>query len=572
MVIDKTDYGKTKIPISIEIFQLVRNILLSENINIQLRDILEIRRFLDIIDFESYTSIIENIPASDYLNLLDKLVNVTLENNAVSKTITIQTLMNESKDKEKFQVLFENKQEISNEDISYIKKFMADHVAASYIFSNAAEMTDMITKISSGDYDSVSEIVEMHKEMVFRNYKEINNIRVKASDEKLDSGLSLNELTNLASETIKKVSTPGFFINTGFRNLDNAMGGGLKRGTLTLFGARTAGFKSGIMLNLALSIKIHSKNLETFDKTKKACIVYLSMENTQVETFERVTSYCLNKGPSDLIDSDPNELATDVLNALNPATANPEVELKLLYKKSNTVSINEIESIVYDIENEGFEVVALFVDYLSTMNSTRYKSKDQETTSLAIADCAKDLYNLAIMNNICVISSFQLNRLAYNKNAVGGKDSLAYTGDSIKLATHANFIFVMNKSKIMINQNTPNEKIIDYIRFEEAKQRSVNASFKGYFYEIFDSRNQFRLLHSKYHKDSKGNSIDFEKFDELVQKYKLQEEANEKEIRKNFMNKVMTSNTISRSYDTSGTSKMANNINSLEQDNDIASF
>lgn len=236
MVIDKTDYGKTKIPISIEIFQLVRNILLSENINIQLRDILEIRRFLDIIDFESYTSIIENIPASDYLNLLDKLVNVTLENNAVSKTITIQTLMNESKDKEKFQVLFENKQEISNEDISYIKKFMADHVAASYIFSNAAEMTDMITKISSGDYDSVSEIVEMHKEMVFRNYKEINNIRVKASDEKLDSGLSLNELTNLASETIKKVSTPGFFINTGFRNLDNAMGGGLKRGTLTLFG------------------------------------------------------------------------------------------------------------------------------------------------------------------------------------------------------------------------------------------------------------------------------------------------------------------------------------------------
>ncbi len=124
----------------------------------------------------------------------------------------------------------------------------------------------------------------------------------------------------------------------------------------------------------------------------------------------------------------------------------------------------------------------------------------------------------------------------------------------------------------MINQNTPNEKIIDYIRFEEAKQRSVNASFKGYFYEIFDSRNQFRLLHSKYHKDSKGNSIDFEKFDELVQKYKLQEEANEKEIRKNFMNKVMASNTISRSYDNGGTSKMANNINSLEQDNDIASF
>lgn len=541
MKLEHNKIGKTKIPMSEEIFRLVRNILLSSNNNIHLRDIMEIDRFLSIIEFNRYTSIIENIPANEYLGLLETLSKTALSNNSTLKSITIQSLLNESKDKEKFQILYDNREEISNEDLAYVKTFMSSHVAAAFIFNFTDEVSDAITKINSGDYKNVEEVVDIYKKIIFDNYRVLNQVRVKAIDEKLDSGLDKTELTNLASETIKKVSTPGFFIDTGLVNLDRAMGGGLKRGALTLFGARTAGFKSGLMLNLACSVKMYSKTLQTFDKTKKACIVYLSMENLQSETFQRMVKFALNKDPMDMVDANPETIASEVIEALTPSTANPDVELKLLYKRSNSIDINDIRNIVDDIETDGFEVVALFVDYLSTMNSVNYKLRDQETTSLAVADNSRVLYDFAIEKSIAIVSAYQLNRKNYEKHNLSGKEVLAHTGDSIAITRYADYIFVINKDKVVFNKGTSTEKEISFLRFDEAKQRSTNSSYKGYFHELFEVDNSFRLVHSKYFLNSLNQPIDFNIFDQEVAEAKRAEEMENRSMR-NFNPKFGQSN------------------------------
>lgn len=532
---EKANYGKTKIPMSEEIFRLLRNILLSSNNNIHLRDIIEINRFLSIIDFNRYTSVIENIPANEYLGLLQTLVETALSNNSTLKAITIQSLLNESKDREKFQILYDNREEISNEDLSYVKSFMSDHVSASYIFNFTDHIVEAVTKINSGDYKNIEEVVDIYKGIIFDNYRTLNQVRVKSIDEKLDSGLAISELTNLASETIKKVSTPGFFIDTGLANLDKAMGGGLKRGALTLFGARTAGFKSGLMLNLACSIKMFSRSIETFDKTKKACVVYLSMENLQSETFQRMVKFALNKDPMDMVDANPETIASEVIEALTPPSANPDVELKLLYKRSNSIDINDIRNIVDDIETDGFEVVALFVDYLSTMNSVNYKLRDQETTSLAVADNSRVLYDFAIEKSIAIVSAYQLNRKNYEKHNLSGKEVLAHTGDSIAITRYADYIFVVNKDKVIFNRGTQFEKEMNFLRFDEAKQRSTNSSFKGYFHELFEDNNSFRLIHSKYFKNHLGLPIDFEKIDGEIEKVKKALEAENKAGMRNLI-------------------------------------
>lgn len=517
-------YGKTKIPINVEIFQLMRDLLLSENSNITHKDLLEVKNFLSIIDFKRYTNTVENIVTSDYLKFLDKLVDASLKNSSLSRIILIQNLLNESKDKEKFQVLFQNKKEISNEDVFHLKKYMADHVASAFIFSGADELTDLLSKIQSGNYSSVDEITKDYKDFVTNSYKEINEIRVKEDDERLDTPLSnMDLLINLANETIKDISTPGFWINTGFKNLDDAMGGGLKRGALTLFGARTAGFKSGIMLNLAASIKLYSKDLQTFDKTKKPCVIYLSLENTQKETFKRLVTYALNKAPFDLVNYDANQLAREINNAMNPKTASKDLDLRLLYKKSNTVDINSIYSIINDIESDGYEVVALFVDYLATMKS-RFQVSDQSSIGIAMADNARELYDLAISKNIAVVSGFQLNRSAYSNNKdVTGKETLRYVAESLKMTHFADYVFMINKDRVRFTDKNK-EVTIDYIKFDEAKQRSTMTSYKKYFYEVFMSGNTFRMLHSKYYKKADGTPFNFEKFEQKLEELERIEE------------------------------------------------
>lgn len=508
------EYGKTKIPITAEIFQMVRDLLLSDNNNVHLKDVIEIKRFFSIIDFEQYKNVIENIPASDYLKFLDLLVDASMDNNSISRKILIQNLLNESKEKEKFKIIYENRKEISNEDLFHLKKFMSDHVGAAYIFNGVDKLADIVTKIKSGDYLSVDEITDLYKSFITDSYRDINKFKVKEADERLDSGLDIDSLTNLASETIKEISTPGFYLNTGFLNLDNAMGGGLKRGALTLFGAKTAGFKSGMMLNIACSIKLFSKHIETFDKTKKPCVIYLSLENTQTESFKRLVTYTLNKNPSDLIGYDSRKLAKETLDALNVSTANPDLDLKLLYKKSNSIDINDIYNIITDVESDGYEVVSLIVDYLATMKNNRIQVKDQNSIGLAMADNARELYDLAISKNIAVVSGFQLNRGAYENNKnVTGKETVKYVGESLKMVTYADYVFMINK-ETLVHPSTGD--IIDYIKFDEAKQRSNMGSVKGYFYEIFKPGNNFRLEHSKFYKKENGQSIDFNVFDRIV--------------------------------------------------------
>lgn len=538
------DYGKTKIPITSEIFQLIRDLLLSDNNNIHLKDILDIRSFFSIIDFEKYTNAIENIPAKDYLTFLNELVEASLENNSISRLIVIQNLLNESKDKEKFKIIYDNRKEISNEDILHLKKFMSEHVSASYIFSGADKLSDLITKIKSGTYENISEVVDEYKNFITTTYRDLASVKIKEKDEKLDSGLDTDSLMSLVTETIKEISTPGFYLNTGFANLDKAMGGGLKRGALTLFGARTSGFKSGIMLNLACSIKMFSKNLETFDKTKIPAVIYLSLENTQTETCKRIITYATGKTPSQLVNGNPSEIIRKLKETLNCSTSNPKVDLKIMYRKSNTTTINDIYNMISDVESQGYEVVALFVDYISTMKSLNYNTKDQQSVGLAMADNARELYDLAISKNIAVVSGFQLNREAYNKDKeLSGKETLKLVGESYKMVTYADYVFTINKETAT---SVDGSIIMDYIRFDEAKQRSNMGSIRGYFYEIFKNDNNFRLIHSKYYKKEDGSEINFDKFDEFVKAYKdrLKQESQDGKQQKTINRAPNIGNTI----------------------------
>lgn len=538
------DYGKTKIPITSEIFQLIRDLLLSDNNNIHLKDVLDIRSFFSIIDFEKYTNAIENIPAKDYLTFLNELVEASLENNSISRLIVIQNLLNESKDKEKFKIIYDNRKEISNEDILHLKKFMSEHVSASYIFSGADKLSDLITKIKSGTYENISEVVDEYKNFITTTYRDLASVKIKEKDEKLDSGLDTDSLMSLVTETIKEISTPGFYLNTGFANLDKAMGGGLKRGALTLFGARTSGFKSGIMLNLACSIKMFSKNLETFDKTKIPAVIYLSLENTQTETCKRIITYATGKTPSQLVNGNPSEIIRKLKETLNCSTSNPKVDLKIMYRKSNTTTINDIYNMISDVESQGYEVVALFVDYISTMKSLNYNTKDQQSVGLAMADNARELYDLAISKNIAVVSGFQLNREAYNKDKeLSGKETLKLVGESYKMVTYADYVFTINKETAT---SVDGSIIMDYIRFDEAKQRSNMGSIRGYFYEIFKNDNNFRLIHSKYYKKEDGSEINFDKFDEFVKAYKdrLKQESQDGKQQKTINRAPNIGNTI----------------------------
>lgn len=555
------DYGKTKIPITSEIFQLIRDLLLSDNNNIHLRDVLDIRRFFSIIDFDKYTNAIENIPAKDYLTFLNELVEASLDNNTISRLIVIQNLLNESKDREKFKTIYDNRKEISNEDILHLKKFMSEHVSASYIFSGADKLSDLITKIKSGTYENISEVVDEYKNFITTTYRDLASVKIKEKDEKLDSGLDTDSLMSLVTETIKEISTPGFYLNTGFANLDKAMGGGLKRGALTLFGARTSGFKSGIMLNLACSIKMFSKNLETFDKTKIPAVIYLSLENTQTETCKRIITYATGKTPSQLVNGNPSEIIGKLKETLNCSTSNPKVDLRIMYRKSNTTTINDIYNMISDVESQGYEVVALFVDYISTMKSLNYNTKDQQSVGLAMADNARELYDLAISKNIAVVSGFQLNREAYNKDKeLSGKETLKLVGESYKMVTYADYVFTINKETAT---SADGSIIMDYIRFDEAKQRSNMGSIKGYFYEIFKNDNNFRLIHSKYYKKEDGSEINFDKFDEFVKAHKdrLKQESQDGKQQKTINRAPSIGNIIPQNKSTSNVDNLDTFLN-----------
>ena len=214
--------------------------------------------------------------------------------------------------------------------------------------------------------------------------------------------------------------------------------------------------------------------------------MYVSLENTARITYTRLVKLVLNINKKELKTIDPVVIAEMLDKKLNSPEAG-NVKLELIYRKSNSMTVNDLRTLIIEKENEGYEVIAVCLDYLKLLKGRKISGNVE--LRHVMSDQSRDIADLAIEKNVAMISAFQLNRNAIQSNNL----DLTHVAEALNMIDHVDFAYLFRRG---YDVNTK----LHYFQIFDGKERNADKDSNS----TFNNENYFILPFTD------GNSIELE--------------------------------------------------------------
>lgn len=298
--------------------------------------------------------------------------------------------------------------ELNTNDASWI----AQNVISDYL--NTADMIDISSELKSAcisldtsDPGTIQTNANNLKEVIKNANNKIR--RNQASTNDLNS-INLGDPGNAIDQILTTIRSPSHILKTGMQAFNKILAGGFEGGRVySMFGLAGEG-KSTLLKNLAYQVALYNRGYECKDKTKKPCIIYLSMENQPDEEFQSM--YNIAGFTENL--KDPNgPTAKQVMANMEKSglrCSEPgDIAIHLRYAPINSVDTSYLYSLVEEYADKGFETIAVFQDYIKRIRPVFGNTMDER---FRLGNVINEFKNFAVYYKIPVITASQLNREA----------------------------------------------------------------------------------------------------------------------------------------------------------------
>ena len=337
--------------------------------------------------------------------------------------------------------------ELSNDEVISIEGNISMLLTNTEVDEHINVLLDAITKYQNADFREKNQTIDYLKSRI----NDIQTVfrRNEINKDSSDTLFRLSQLETTVPDIHKYVTSPSYKLVTGMQGFNAMLGGGFqKERVYSFFGASGSG-KTTTLENIMYQLWKYNQDFITQDKSKKPCIILLTMENLVVETVCSLY-HIMTKGKS----MEACATAEDAIAQFKACQFefDPEnkraVELFIKYKPVNSVDTSYMYKIVEDLEDEGFETIAFLQDYMMRIKpSERTKDVYQD-----LGTVVNDFKTFAISKKIPVITASQLNREAMkiidegrNANKLDSIKKLgrANIGESIKIDTNLDGTFII---------------------------------------------------------------------------------------------------------------------------------
>jgi len=380
---------------------------------------------------------------------------------------------------------------LSRDDIIMIDDYINMRLKWTMIYDSSDELFDLITKFRAGNFISMRGIVDDFGDILGSIYTKYNKVKNTIDNRTETLIISEETLGSEIRDIYDELTDDRNMIKTGITALNAMLGGGWYVGRTYLMLALPNNWKSGFLLNSMIWALKYNQHIKPKDPTKTMVALYISLENGRAETVERVFNYSSTNSVRKTAFVDFTDNISESLDLKNS-----KIKLAIKYSESRTMSTNDIEDVILELGNNGYEVVVVAVDYIlrALPNDKRLASTGSPYDVLGII--GTELNNLSKRLMVPIITASQLNRngeLAIEegvkKNKVGLVELLgrSYVGDSKKLLDDFDDVYIIQPESNPIDISTK------YLGIKHAKgrgRRSDNAV--PVFYVPFDG-NKFRL-------------------------------------------------------------------------------
>ena len=186
-----------------------------------------------------------------------------------------------------------------------------------------------------------------------------------------DAGI-LNTVQLSSKDDMENIGEGGI-LKTGWVQLNNMMQRGFRRGQTGIICSLQHNYKSGFLKSIFMQMARYNKP-QLRDPKKKPTLVYLSFEDETIDTLEFMYTYLYyheNRKLPENTDDDLKNLSTEqIQDYVIKHLGQNGFEIFLVRADPTLWTYQSIFGYVNQLEAQGYEVQALFIDYLAILPTT----------------------------------------------------------------------------------------------------------------------------------------------------------------------------------------------------------
>lgn len=414
------------------ISSLIYYALTLNNPLITLNNLMNLQRFIETIDIENTYDAEKELPTIQMLYLLklilDAQINYTVNDIKELKLFIIDKSNEEDIQRATIDMVFEYIEENGEYDdkrILYWNTFIENRLNYISIYEYIDNLKNIISMYETPDPTNDQVMLPEAK----KSLMELNRLfNLNSMDN--ENNLNSFDITDrsIAKKVIRaaleEIYNPGNKITTGYKLLDAMFGGGMQRARCYLLLGIAKSFKSGTMLNIAMNVVTHYYEYQLNDPDKTPAVLYLTMENSMIETFERIYNYLglefdfkyeyiTNKKGKKIKKYHISEKEVEnILKIIERETIEKTgIALRIEFRTHMSEDTGILDKLYenYQLINNQ-EIIFVVQDYIKRIHSQRSYKSEQKRDELG--EVINEFCNFAKLKQIPILTASQMNREA----------------------------------------------------------------------------------------------------------------------------------------------------------------
>ena len=490
MVIEKAPiYNKKeliKLQLDLITYDVYCKYVLQPNTMVRMEHLVSLRNLLNSLDPSTY----ENDPEKlKRIRFIYKVLEARLENQIEDLNLILAYVNGGLTFKIDF--LDYDHIHLSRKEIEAVNRMIYETLTYQFIFTKCDKVLDVFSRFKTTDFENRANIIpeiEQLTDELKNGFRIANN-----TDRIIDMEFSLadGEFENVIRDTYNIITNPSRRLITGMQGLNEMLGGGFESGRFYMIAGTSGVGKSLTLLNIIYQIKRYNTRYRTKDPTKRPCIVLLTMENTIVETINRLWSLSVE---NDLgmeafsVDEVINKLRNEGELSLNESSP---INIIIKYKPNKSINTSYLYTICDDLEDRGYEVICLVQDHVKRIRSV-YANSDLR---LELGDIVNEMKNFAAEKDIPVISNTHLNREATRIVEEGLRKKNQDIGKLLGQSNTGESMLMVDNIDCLITISLDFDKEGSrYMTFNLTKMRDKHNDKRSYFAQPFVPGSTIRLI------------------------------------------------------------------------------
>ena len=489
MKIQKKSISKPKIEnpnsmnISITYLDIFCKYVITDPNSVSIANIANLNRMMNALDPKTYTTDPEK---NKRVQFIMQAINARLNHNLTDR----QMILAEIQSNLKYDLDFiDPNVNLSADDIARVNDTIAEGLKYAFVFKYVDKIIGVCTDIKTSDFDHRGQVMPTLEHIIDETKNEFRKATV--NDDITDMVFSLDD--GAFEDVMKRIydlnANPNRRLVTGMQGLNIMTGGGLESSRCYVILGITGGGKSLVLLNLAYQIKKYNKTYQTKDPTKRPTVTYLTMENTVLETTNRLF---------DLVTESQYSMTSysyeEVLHKMREegqlkVTENSPIDITIIYKPNLSVDTGYLYTLYDNLMDQGKEMICLIQDHLMRIRSVMSSNEPR----FELGNITNEIKTFGIKKDIPTITNFHLNRDAMMKVENSSKISKIDVTQKLGKSNVSESTMILNNCdvSIIINKDE-DDKGQSYMGFNLIKMRDKTNLF--YFAQPFAYNSTIRLI------------------------------------------------------------------------------